>query len=219
MTSDPVLASGCGEGVLHALQARRSTSKVRPERPPREVIERVLQAAAWAPNHYRTEPWRLFVLAGSARAKLAGILVRSMRTRLDDPDSNESRIVLEKERQKPMRAPVIVVVAAVPSKLPKVEFVEELAATSAAVQNILLAAEALGLGAMWRTGAPARDPEVKRFLGLGEDAHIVAFVYLGYPDGHGEHERERTIHQHTSWLDWDESSDERLPAAQEPVEK
>ncbi len=53
----------------------------------------------------------------------------------------------------------------------------------AAAQNLILAAHALGYGAMWKTGAPAYDPRVKKALGLAEDDQIVGFLYLGTQAG------------------------------------
>jgi nitroreductase len=47
------------------------------------------------------------------------------------------------------------------------------------VQNLLLAATALGIGSMWRTGEPCYDPMVRSALALSETALILAFVYLG----------------------------------------
>ncbi|MDQ3044099.1 MAG: nitroreductase family protein, partial [Chloroflexota bacterium] len=49
---------------MTAIRERRSIGKVGPERPPRELIEQVLEAATWAPNHRLTEPWRFIVIAG-----------------------------------------------------------------------------------------------------------------------------------------------------------
>jgi nitroreductase len=112
---------------------------------------------------------------------------------------------VEKARSKPLRAPVIIVSAAVPSDAPKVIEIEEVAATAAATENLLLAAQALGLGAMWRTGAPAYDPAVKRFLGLPERAHIVGFIYVGYPDLPELPPRARSALDRTTWRGWDES--------------
>src|SRR5208283_5350932 len=54
-------------------------------------------------------------------------------------------------------------------------------AGAGAAQNILLAAHALGLGAIWRTGAPAYSDDVARALGLPAQSRIVAFIYLGAP--------------------------------------
>jgi nitroreductase len=55
-------------------------------------------------------------------------------------------------------------------------------AAGIAAYNILLAAHAFGLGGMWRTGAPAYDPQVGQALGFGADTMIVGFLYLGTPD-------------------------------------
>jgi nitroreductase len=180
--------------------------KVGAERPPREQIEQIIRAAGWAPNHYRTQPWRFVVVSGAARERLGDVMARSLARRLGDAESDEARQLIERERRKPLRAPVLIAVAAVPSDTPKAIEIEEIAATAAAVQNMLLAAQALGLGAMWRTGEPAYDPAVKQFLGLPEHAHILSFVYVGYPDMPPLPERERgDALAHATWLGWDEA--------------
>jgi nitroreductase len=167
-------------------------------------VEQVIAAGAWAPNHHKTEPWRFVVLAGKARQELGDEMAEDLRATLDDPGSEGSRSLLDKERNKPLRAPVVVAVAAMPPSHPKALMIEEIQATAAAVQNMLLAAGAVGLGAMWRTGRAAYSDAVKRFLGLPTDAHIVAFVYLGYPDLPPLPDRERNATKHTAWLGWDE---------------
>lgn len=201
VTQDAGTASS-GNAILEALEARHSMPRMQEVLPPRELVARVLQAAAWAPNHHRTEPWRFFVLAGRAREELGQVFAQSLRSRMQDPEATESQAALAKERQKPLRAPVVVVVATVPSTNPKAEEIEDIAATAAAVQNVLLAAESVGLGAMWRTGAPAGDPAVKHHLGLPDAATIVAFVYLGYPDVPVLRQKQRRVDQYTAWLGW-----------------
>jgi nitroreductase len=188
--------------VLNALRERRSTARVTDEPPPRRSIECLLEAATWAPNHYRTMPWRFAVVTGDGRRELGEVMARSLVGRLDrDGGAHEDRTAqMEKERRKPLRAPVVVAVACVPASGMKVEKIEEVCAVAAGVQNMLIAADALGLGAMWRTGAPARDPAVKRFLGFPESATIVAFVYVGYADLVSQHIRERDPAPYTTWL-------------------
>jgi len=56
---------------------------------------------------------------------------------------------------------------------------EQIMAAAAAAQNVCVAAHALGLGCLWRTGAPAYDGELKEALGFGHDDNIVGFLYLG----------------------------------------
>ena len=127
-------------------------------------------------------------------------MARSMRE-APQPDSEIGKAQLEKERNKPLRAPVLIAVAALPAVDPRVVESEEVAAVAAAVENMLLAAEALGLGAMWRTGDSAFDPAVKAFLTLPPEAHVVAFVYLGYPEPTPRRPRETAAgKRHTVWL-------------------
>ena len=53
---------------------------------------------------------------------------------------------------------------------------------AAAVENLLLAAHAEGLGAMWRTGPAAHDQQVNKFLGFQPGQEVLSFVYIGFPD-------------------------------------
>lgn len=195
------------EGVaalLGLLRARRSVGRLQPEQPPRALVARVIEAATWAPNHHLTEPWRFVVLAGEARVALGDVMAHALRERLPDPESAQAAALLAKERAKPLRAPVLIAVAVVPSPDPRVVEVEEVAAGAAGVQNMLLAAEALGLGAMWRTGDAAYDPAVKRFLGWPEEAHLLAFVYLGFPAMPHGRPHETDASKYTTWRGWEE---------------
>jgi nitroreductase len=103
------------------------------------------------------------------------VLADSLRRR--EPDAPPES--LQRERDKALRAPAIVVVAARLHKGHKIPEAEQVASAAAAAQNVLLAAYAQGYGAIWRTGAAAYDPEVARALGFGPDDAIMGFLYLG----------------------------------------
>jgi nitroreductase len=163
--------------VLEAIHTRHSVSRMLPDSVPIEMVKTLLSAAVQAPNHFRVRPWRYFVISGEARVGLGEVMAQSLLER--HPDSLESD--LAKERSRPLRAPVLIAVAVDPPFEPKVIEIENICAAAAAVENMLLAAHALGLGAMWRTGPAARDPRVKAFLGIPPDQHLIAFVYVGYP--------------------------------------
>lgn len=198
--------------VLAALRRRRSAARVTSERPPRAVVEQILEAGAQAPNHHKTRPWRFIVLAGEAREALGEIMAQSAADRAGTIHGADLDSLMAKQRSKPLRAPVIIVVAVEPSAAPKVVEIEEVAAGAAAVENMLLAAEAVGLGAMWRTGPAAYDPAVKRLLDLPETAHIIAFVYVGYPDLPDLLDRKREATSLTRWMGWDNQNQEHSPA-------
>ena len=88
---------------------------------------------------------------------------------------------LDRERQKPLRAPLVLVVAAHITPGPKIPAVEQVLSAGAAAQNILLACHAMGYGAMWKTGPAAYDAGIKEALGLEAADEIAGFLYIGTP--------------------------------------
>ena len=195
-------------GALYDLiLSRRSVGRVLPDRPPRELIERLLDAACSAPNHHLTQPWRFVVVTGDARERVGQKLEAALRRQLPETQSAPSVALLAKERAKLLRAPVVLVLAVRPSDDPRVVPAEDVQAGAAAAQNVLLAAQSLGLGAMWRTGHTVHDPEVKRELGLAPDDEVVGFIYLGYPDPTQPppaRPARRPARDLTQWLGWEE---------------
>src|SRR5512135_2045592 len=155
--------------VFETIKRRRGIGKMTRERPTREQIERMLEAATHAPNHHKVEPWKFIVLAGKAREELGKVMADSLATRLEETRSEKAQALLNKERGKLLRSPVVIAVAAEPAKQPKVMEIENIEAVAAAVQNMLLAAEEMGLACMWRTGDAAYDPCVKEWLGLSAE--------------------------------------------------
>lgn len=187
--------------VMDAIRGRRSIGKVLPERPPREAIETILEAGTWAPCHHVTEPWRFTVISGDARNELGEIMARAKIERMLR-QGKEIEGEFERLKAKALRAPVIIAVAVEPVEAPKIVEIEEVEAGAAAVQNMLLAAHALGLATMWRTGDPAYDPDVKRYLGFRPGAHIIGFIYLGYPAASPQRARHTPHDALTTWLGW-----------------
>ena len=187
--------------VFEAIYNRRSIGKVNAERPSRELIERMLEAASWAPCHHATHPWRFTVIAGDERIAFGRAMAQSKLKRLEaegrPTDGEEDKLIA-----KALRAPVIIAVGTEPDPGPKVVVEEEVAATAAAVQNMLLAAHALGLGAIWRTGDPARDPDVARYLGLSERGSVSGFVYVGYPAIEKDRVNHKPFQELTAWSGW-----------------
>lgn len=160
--------------LLNGIETRTSATRLGTPGPTREHLQRIIDAGLRAPDHGRLQPWRFVVLEGDARAKLGDAMAGMLRAKL--PDATEDQLAAE--RRKTLRAPTIVAVAATISK-GKIPEIEQVLAVGAAVQNMFLAANALGYGAMWKTGGAAYDPQVKELLGLAPQDHIVAFLYLG----------------------------------------
>jgi len=159
-----------------ALRFRRSAKAFGSTAPTREVLARIIEAATWAPNHRNTEPWRFTVLQGDARVRFGESIV---------PELSSPKAV-EALRTKVVRSPALIVVTQRrgDAALANAELdLEDYGATCAAVQNLLLAAQAEGLAAKWSTGEMATSPGALTHLGLAEADRIVALVYLGVAEG------------------------------------
>ncbi len=182
--------------IFEAVYGRQSVSKVRPDPVPRDLIEKLLSAAAQAPNHFRVRPWRFVVLTGTAREQLGDVMARSLLER--KPTSTDSE--LDAERSRPLRAPVLIAVGVDRPSETRVSEIENVCAAAAAVENMLLAAHALGLGGMWRTGPAAVDPAVKKFLGFEPEQHLIAFVYIGFPAAESSAVDRPSFEDRTIWM-------------------
>ncbi len=167
--------------ALELLLGRESALKLASPGPGQEALDLMFRSALRAPDHGRLRPWRFVVVPQEKRERFGELLADCLRRQ--EPDATQD--MLQRERDKALRAPVIVVVAARIQRGHKIPEVEQLVSTAAAAENIMLAANAQGFGAMWKTGAPAYDATVKRALGLDPDNDIVGFLYLGTQLGGG----------------------------------
>ena len=167
--------------AMDLLLNRESALKLEPPGPDHAALEAIFRSAVRVPDHGRLRPWRFVVIPSDRRAAFGEVMAESMRRR----DPGASAEMLQRERDQAMRAPVIVVVAAHVQKGHKIPAVEQFASAAAAAQTVMLAADAQGFGAMWKTGAPAYDAWVKQALGLAAEDEIVGFIYLGKQVGGG----------------------------------
>ncbi len=141
-------------------------------------LEQILQVALSAPDHGRLYPYRFIAIRGDARYRLSEIFVQATMRREPDVDP----AYLAKQREKPLRSPLIVVVVASLVESEKIPEIEQMLSAGAAAHNVLLASNALGFGSVWLTGANAYDEYVRGELGLADNEHVVGFIYLGTPE-------------------------------------
>ncbi len=157
--------------ALTALHTRKASPKLVEPVPNDDELTLIYQAALRAPDHGMLRPWRFLVVKGEARNKLGELFVKAMQ-----PDTEEKRNKLLKA---PLRAPMIIIAVSTITEHPKVPAIEQITSTAAAVQNMSLAAHALGYASIWRTGAVAFNDEVKKSLNLKTSDEIVGLLYLG----------------------------------------
>jgi nitroreductase len=161
--------------AIELLLARCSPVQLVEPGPDCDQLDTILRAAVRAPDHGRMQPWRFLSIQGDARRRLGDLMMQSLERR--EPTIEPTK--LNSERDKSMRAPLIIAAAAAVRAHPKVPDIEQIVAVGAAVQNMILAAHALGFGAFWRTGPAAYDFEVKEALGFSASDALVGFIYLG----------------------------------------
>lgn len=162
--------------LFDAIDSRTSAARLSEPGPTQREIERLLEAAAHAPDHGRLRPWRFVVLRDADREAFAEAAAKAKQVKV--PTMLEEQVELE--RDKIRRSPCIIVIGcAVKRDFPKVPEIEQVIAAGAAAQNLFLAAHALGYGVMWKTGAAAYDAGVKAAVGLVPDDHIVAILHIG----------------------------------------
>jgi nitroreductase len=138
-------------------------------------LDVMLQAATRVPDHGKLAPWRFIVFAGAARQRFGEILAQCLVD--ENPETNEERLRVERERF--LRAPVVVaVVSRVREGIPIPEW-EQILSAGASCQTLTLAAHAMGYVANWITEWCAYNPCVRERMGLKSGERIAGFIYIG----------------------------------------
>jgi F420 biosynthesis protein FbiB-like protein len=178
--------------VLAAIAGRRSIRRFqdRPVEP--EKLRAALDAARLAPSAANAQPWAFVVVqAPELRAQLADLILESHRryyadVRVTAPGEAMSEL---QSRYAGLAGAPVYVVACVHRRRRYVHPDHEarvrpwdLASAAAAMENLLLAASALGLGACWLGVPTLRAEKLKALLGIPDDAELLGVTPLGYPD-------------------------------------
>ncbi|MDY6964427.1 MAG: nitroreductase family protein [Halobacteriota archaeon] len=142
--------------LYEAIYNRRSIRKFKSDPIPKDVIKRILDAANWAPSGENMQMWRFVVITGDKYAKVMG--------------------------SKICNAPVVIIAYCKFNKTFKKMNIESV---SAAIQNLLLAAHAEGLGACWMMMPILNKNKIIKGFELPEDSDLIAGIPLGIPDGKG----------------------------------
>ncbi len=142
------------------------------------LIGEILEDAHWAPTHGMTQPWRFHVFTGKARERLSAGL-ESIYDRLT-PAAERREDKRAKLGANVMGAPVVIAVAMRRDPSGRVTDLDEIAATSCAVQNLMLSAHQRGLGSFWSTPPVACSPGFAEWLGLDSGHRCMGIVYVGY---------------------------------------
>lgn len=161
--------------AMDLLLKRRSCARLSAPAPDSCELETILQAGLRAPDHGGLQPWRFIVAQGDGLLRLGDIYYQAMQAQGADDAA------LTKAQGMPLRAPVVITVVARITPNHSVPEVEQLLSAGCCVHAMQMAAQAMGYGGVWRTGALCYDAVVESGLGLNEHESLVGFLYIGTP--------------------------------------
>ena len=151
--------TGMTAAILEAIYRRRSIREYTDEEVALADLREIVRAGIWAPSGLNNQPWRFVIIrAAEVRVRLA-------------PQTHYRHIILA------ARALIAVYLEATAMYDP----VKDQQSAGACIQNMLLATEALNLGAVWLGQILKNKAEVNRILGLGENLHLMAVLAIGHP--------------------------------------
>jgi F420 biosynthesis protein FbiB-like protein len=188
--------------ALEAIAARRSIRRFRSEPVPEEVLRRILAAATQAPSGKNRQPWRFVVVRGDERAEMVRLMrqgiARMQATGEGTGSAVASAAIME-------QAPATVFVFNAHGKFPWLDHsvddnfqeVVDVQSIGACIQNICLAALAMGLGSLWICDVFFAYEELIGWLGQQEE--LVAAVALGYSDERPGPRPRKAVEAVTTW--------------------
>ncbi|BFM48260.1 nitroreductase [Marinomonas sp. THO17] len=156
----------------------------------------ILDAASRAADHGNLKPWRYRIYEAEGRNKLGEIYWQHALAEVPDlPDNKRESFI-----NKAFRAPAVLLVYASIQEHPKVPAIEQVMATSAAAQQVLLGLNALGYGGMWRSGPACFTQKTKDLLQLQGNDQIVGLIYVGTPKDAEKVVQETHLEERLSWV-------------------
>jgi len=155
-------------------------------------MELIYEAALRAPDHRNLKPSHFIEVTGKGLDKLSNLFVKYAKNDIEDLND----IKLNKIKNAPYRAPMIIVLISKIAEHPKVPKIEQMLSTAAATQNILLSLDSLGYGAVWRTGSLALNNKINKYFSLDEKDEIIGYLYIGTPDQESKKINKPNISEH-----------------------
>lgn len=169
------------EAVLQTIRERRTIKpkEFLQETISDEVINEILESANWAPNHGKTEPWRLTVFTGEGIKDYVKIIEKVF---AETPDHLKKPEKLAKWTGNAPFASHIIAFGVKRTKNCALPHVEEVCAVSCAAQNMMLVATAHGVASYWSSGIAHMPTAAAKFGLAGEDDQMLGFLHLGLVD-------------------------------------
>jgi nitroreductase len=197
--NQPLPAARPSIETLSLLAQRRSTpiALMTGPGPSRREIETLITLAARVPDHGKLGPWRFLVIEGAARERAGEKLAALVKQRT--PNADEAQMKMERERL--MRAPVVIAVISTAAPHPKIPEWEQVLSAGAASFQLVLAAHAMGYAGAWLTEWPAYDEQGRAALGLAPHERIAGLVYIGTAKADPQERVRPDVKTRIAWYD------------------
>ena len=164
----------------------------------KEMVEKLLNNAIWAPTHGMTQPWRFTVFINEGLQLLSNVLSGIYQAKYTGDAFNEMKYKKLKER--PLKASAVIAIVVEYDAKGKITELDDTLAVACAVQNMMLTATAYGLGAFWATPGIINTPEINEFLTI-ENGKCLGLLYLGYPATEWPKSQRKPIEYITKWIE------------------
>ena len=157
--------------ILDIIRTRRSVRRFEDKPVPEELLREILEAGRWAPSGMNNQPWKFAVIEnrgineGISRLTRYSAVIRSARILIAVFLDNAESYHRTKDAQ----------------------------AVGACIQNMLLEAHSLGLGAVWLGEIIKSDEQIRQLLGLGGELELMAVIALGYATEHPKATRRKEL--------------------------
>lgn len=170
------------ETLESIIRLRRSTkpADMNGKKIEKELVQRLLALANWAPTHGKTEPWRFVVYEGKALIQFCADHAALYKTHTDPGKFTQAKY--DKLVHQGDTVSHILLVYMKRSPNPSIPVLEEISAVAAAIQNILLGAASMGISVLWGSGGMMHHPSMKEYLQLAGEDTMMGILYLGYTD-------------------------------------
>lgn len=182
--------------IFDLIKKRRSVFPPQYNQQPisKETLEQLLEAANWAPNHAKTEPWRFKVITGDKKKELGGFLSK----KYEETAVKVKQIKVKKLQENPQKSAAVIAICMQRDPNERIPDWEEVAATSMAVQNIWLACTEMNIGCYW--SSPGIIKFMHEFFDLADGERCLGFLYMGYYDDELAEGQREPIADKVQWL-------------------
>jgi len=203
-------------GKIGFLKNRRSIREYTSRKVSERILETILEAATWAPSAHNAQPWRFIVVKDSAlKLKLAKTMANRWKKDLAKNGVSEKDLenLVKASVERFTKAPIVIVPCLTMAEMhhypdkrrQKIEFLMGVQSVAAAIENMFLAAHAMGLGACWFC-APLFCPEtVRKVLKIPPNFEPQALITLGYPASRQEPPPRKLLREIVHLNGWSET--------------